>query len=96
MFLAIQATIAQLLPACGVSPQVAAPAADILASAIDPAPEVQPPPPQGMPEPQIDDQEGIMSLRDQKMLGIFQRLSPPRFTGAASKDSMEFLTTCQE
>ena len=87
---AIQAAVAQLLIACGVIPLVATPAADV------PAPEVQPPPQQGVPEPQAEGQEGIMTLRDQKMLGIFQRLAPPRFTGAASEDAMEFLSTFQE
>ena len=37
---AIQVTIAQLLAACGVIPQVAAPATDIPVPAVDPAPKV--------------------------------------------------------
>jgi len=37
-----------------------------------------------------------MPLEDQKMLGVFLRLTPPRFSGAVGEDAHEFLTTCRE
>ncbi|XP_049391247.1 uncharacterized protein LOC125855558, partial [Solanum stenotomum] len=37
-----------------------------------------------------------MPLREQKMLGVFLRLSPPRFSGAVGEDAHEFLVTCRE
>ena len=39
---------------------------------------------------------GVMSFQDQKMLGIFLRLSPMAFHGTASEDAMKFLTTSKE
>ena len=40
--------------------------------------------------------EWVMSIQDEKMLGIFRRLSPMVYHGTASEDAMEFLTTCKE
>ncbi|XP_004242076.2 uncharacterized protein [Solanum lycopersicum] len=37
-----------------------------------------------------------MPLRDQKILGVFQRLAPPIFLGAIGEDAHEFKLTCQE
>jgi len=37
-----------------------------------------------------------MPLREQKMLGVFQRLAPPIFSGAMGEDAYEFQLTCQE
>ena len=57
------------------------------------------PVPQGLPAPatpvvQPDELEGFMPLREQKILGVFLRLSPPRFSGAVGEDAHEFLLTC--
>lgn len=38
----------------------------------------------------------VMSIDEQKMLGQFLRLNPPRFAGAPNEDVFEFLTSCKE
>lgn len=39
---------------------------------------------------------GAMLLEEQKMLRVFLRLSPMRFSGAIVDDTHKFLTTCRE
>ncbi|XP_049406142.1 CASP-like protein 4A1 [Solanum stenotomum] len=58
------------------------------------APEVQPPPVHVTVVSDLKD--GEMPLREQKMLGVFQRLAPPIFSGAIREDAHEFQLTCQE
>ncbi|XP_055824329.1 uncharacterized protein LOC129892808 [Solanum dulcamara] len=94
---ALQAAIVQLLMAIGVVPQAPTLVAGIPALQDPPvqlAPEVQLPPPVVAPLSAVP--EGMISLQDQNMLGVFQRLSPPIFSVATSEVASEFLTTCQE
>ena len=90
----IQAMLVQILAAIGGMQQAPAP--------VVPVPQGQPTPAVPVvqqlaaPVVQPDDLEGVMPLREQKMLGVFLRLSPPRFFGAVGKDAHEFLVTCRE
>ncbi|XP_069150444.1 uncharacterized protein [Solanum lycopersicum] len=61
-----------------------------------PAPVLQdqPPPVHVAAPPDLEVRE--MPLRDHKMLGVFQRLAPPIFSGAIGEDAHEFQLTCQE
>ena len=96
---AVQAALAQFLTAIGAIPQAPAAAAGAPAPQVAaPVPQVQPAPPvpEVQPPPQPATPEGVMSLQDQKMLGIFLRLSPMVYHGTTGEDAMEFLTTCQE
>ncbi|WMV13734.1 hypothetical protein MTR67_007119 [Solanum verrucosum] len=64
-------------------------------NAADPAAlEVQPPPVHVAIVSDLKD--GEMPLCKQKMLGVFQRLAPPIFSGAIGEDAYEFQITCQE
>ncbi|KAK4716135.1 hypothetical protein R3W88_014473 [Solanum pinnatisectum] len=40
--------------------------------------------------------KSVMSSEEQKMLGRFIWLGPPRFAGTLGKDAHEFLVSCQE
>jgi len=86
--------LTQILAAIGemrqapVSAPVPAPQGQLAAA----APEVQPSPVQVTPQPDVKDRE--MPLREQKMLGVFQRLAPPTFSGAIGEDAHEFQLTC--
>ncbi|XP_015169465.1 uncharacterized protein [Solanum tuberosum] len=82
----IQAMLVQIIAAIGGMQQAPAPAA--------PVPQGQPAP--AAPIVQPDELEGIVPLREQKMLGVFLRLSPPRFSGAVGEDAHEFLLTYHE
>ncbi|XP_049400026.1 uncharacterized protein LOC125864110 isoform X3 [Solanum stenotomum] len=82
----IQAMLVQILAAIGGMQQAPAP--------VVPVPQGQPTP--AAPIVQPDDLESVMPLREQKMLGVFLRLSPPRFSGAVGEDAHEFLVTCRE
>ena len=90
----IQAMLVQILAAIGGMQQAPAP--------VVPVPQGQPTPAVPVvqqlaaPVVQPDDLEGVMPLREQKMLGVFLRLSPPRFSGAVGEDAHEFLVTCRE
>ena len=54
----------------------------------------QPPPVHVAAPPNLEVRE--MPLRDQKMLGVFQRLAPHIFSGAIGEGTHEFQLTCQE
>ena len=43
-----------------------------------------------------DLKDGEMPLREQKMLGVFQRLAPPILSGTIGEDAYEFQLTCLE
>ena len=90
----IQAMLVQILAAIGGMQQAPAPAVPVPQGQPTPAvPVVQQ---LAAPVVQPDDLEGVMPLREQKMLGVFLRLSPPRFSGAVGEDAHEFLVTCRE
>ncbi|XP_049378066.1 LOW QUALITY PROTEIN: uncharacterized protein LOC125842802 [Solanum stenotomum] len=100
----LHALLTQILAAIGEmrqTPAPAAPAPVLAAPAPAPqgqpaaaAPEVQPPPVHVTVVSDLKD--GEMPLREQKMLGVFQRLAPPIFSGAMGEDAYEFQLTCQE
>lgn len=56
--------------------------------------EVQQSPAPAAVQPDVLD--GVMPLREQKMLGVFFRVSPPRFSWPFCEEDKDFLTTCQE
>ena len=91
----LQAAIAQLLGVLAGIQHPPAPATPALVPQDQPsvrAPQVQVTP-EGV-QPLAADRP--MPLEDQKMLGVFLRLTPPRFSGAVGEDAHEFLTTCRE
>ncbi|KAH0641849.1 hypothetical protein KY290_033468 [Solanum tuberosum] len=98
----LHALLTQILAAIGEirqapAPVPAAPAAPAPAphgqSAVA-APEVQPPPVHVAVVSDLKDWEIL--LRERKMLGVFQWLAPPIFSGAIEEDAYEFQLTCQE
>ena len=91
----LQAAIAQLLGVLGGMQQPPAPATPALVPQDQPtvrAPQVQVPP-EGV---QLLAADRPMPLEDQKMLGVFLRLTPPRFSWVVGEDSHECLTTYRE
>ena len=95
----LHALLTQILSAIGEMRQAPAlvPAAPAPASQGQPAtaaPEVQPPPIHVAVVSDLKDWEIL--LRERKMLGVFQWLAPPIFSGAIEEDAYEFQLTCQE
>ena len=84
----LHSLLTQILAAIGDMRQAPAPA--VPAQAL----QDQPPPVHVAAPPDLEVRE--MPLRDQKMLGVFQRLAPPIFSGAIGEDAHEFQLTCQE
>nr|XP_025884580.1 uncharacterized protein LOC112940523 [Solanum lycopersicum] len=84
----LHSLLTQILAAIGNMRQAPAPAVPA------PALQDQPPPVHVAASPDLEVRE--MPLRDQKMLGVFQRLAPPIFSGAIGEDAHEFQLTCQE
>ena len=95
----LHALLTQILAAIGEirqapAPVPAAPAPAPQGQPAAAAPEVQPPPVHVTVVSDLKD--GEMPLREQKMLGVFQRLAPPIFSGAMGEDAYEFQLTCHE
>ncbi|XP_049390047.1 uncharacterized protein LOC125854509 [Solanum stenotomum] len=97
----LHALLTQILAAIGeirqtpaLVPAVPAPAPAPHCQPAAAAPEVQPPPVHVTVVSDLKD--GEMPLREQKMLGVFQRLALPIFSGAMGEDAYEFQLTCQE
>ncbi|XP_015169165.1 uncharacterized protein [Solanum tuberosum] len=89
----IQAMLVQILAAIGGMQQAPAPAVPVPQGKPTPAvPVVQQ---LAAPVVQPDELEGVMPLREKKMLGVFLRLSPPRFSRAVGDDAHEFLVACR-
>ena len=84
----LHSLLTQILAAIGDMRQAPAPAVPA------PALQDQPPPVHVAAPPDLEVRE--MPLRDQKMLGVFQRLAPPIFSGAIGEDAHEFELTFQE